>query len=187
MSVSFDSAACIQALTQHLTKCLLRMQQEYLNEARSHMRTPEGADSLHEGEVRQVAGFIAATVVGGAWAAMDNYGRGSLMDTSNPKYAEYRGSELWNPARFDNAIRGRPRGAYTDIFGRGKVSQGRLEGVDLEQTHIPLRGDYQPWPPSHALETAARWMSGRAKELLKEAILTFPWHRFIIAKPDQRG
>jgi hypothetical protein len=184
--VKFDANACIVALQQHLLLTLKLMQKEYLAEARSHMRTPEGAESLHDGDIEMLAGWIAVTVVGGAWAAMDEFGTGSLMDRSNPFLDAYRQGELWNPYRGkhgpdDTAIRSRQAGPYTNIFGEQAVSRAPVPGFNLER----LGGKYAPQPPSHAMRTAARWMmAGRAEDIWRKALAAFPWGRFIIATPD---
>lgn len=158
------------------------MQEEYLAEARSHMRTPEGVGSLHEGEFEMFAEWVAATVVGGAWAAMDNYGKGSLMDQNNPALPGYMKSGLWNPYRTgDLAIRSRQAGSYLNIFGEKATSKAASPGFNLEHKG----GKYAPQPPSHALETAARWMkAGRAGDIWQGALNKFPWGRFIVVTPD---
>ena len=182
MGVKFDTAGCIAALTAHLTKTLLLLREEYIREVVSHMQRPEAKDDLEAGEIEALAGFIAAEVVGGPWAVMDEFGRGSLMDTSNPALEAYRQSDLWNPARHDLAIRGRPPGTYVDIFGRRRFSQGRLEGKLLEGRY---EGQYDPWPPSRAMRTAARWLTvTRLEKIWRESLNTFPWGKFIIATPD---
>ena len=185
MSFRFDAENCARGLTVALVAAIRQLRLEYLNEAKAHMRTAEGRDSLQFGEEEAVMGWLAVQIVGGAWAAMDNYGRGSLMDTTNRALAAYRNSDLWNPARPDLVIRGRPRGTYRDIFGRTRTTSGALEGRNLEE-NPPQRGrfageDFDPWPPSHAMETAMKWLShGRAQKVLRDTILKFPFHQYII-------
>jgi len=174
------------ALRQHLLVTLKLIQQEYLAEARSHMRTREGAESLHEGEIEVLAGWVATSIIGGAFAAMDEFGRGSLMDKNNPALPNYMKSELWNPYRGkhgseDTAIRSRKAGPYMNIFGKTVVSHAPVPGYNLERKG----GKYAPQPPSYALQTAARWMiNGRAQEIWSQALARFPWGRFIIATSD---
>ncbi|MGB9791512.1 MAG: hypothetical protein ACPLTR_02910 [Thermacetogeniaceae bacterium] len=180
MSVRFDTARCISALRVQLAEAIKKAQKEYLNEIVSGVKQPEARGDWEEGEIEDAAWIIAAAVVGGAWAVMDNYGRGSLMDTSNSALEAYRQSELWNPARPDTYIRGRPPGTYTDIFGRQRISSGRAEGRNLENLEA-----YAPWPPSKALQVATQVMEqGRFREIIQEAIDSFPWGDFIIATPD---
>ena len=180
--VRFDHNACMLALRQHLLSTLLLMREEYLAEARSHMRTREGAESLHEGEIEALAGWLATSIIGGAYAAMDVFGKGSLMDRDNPALPDYMKSGLWNPYRKDDlAIRSRKGGPYVNIFGETVISTANQPGYNLEKKG----GKYAPQPPSHALQTAARWMmSGRAQKIWQTALATFPWGRFIIATPD---
>lgn len=146
------------------------------------MLTPEGAESLHADELEVLGNFITAQVVGGAYAAMDNFGRGSLMDENNPALESYKNSGLWNPYRTDdNKIRSRERGSYVNIFGDTVHSKSNVGGIDLEQKG----GKFAPQPPSHALETAAKWMrNGRIQMKWQESLRAFPWGRFFIVTKD---
>jgi len=183
MSVAFDYNRFVRDFRLHLLKKLKQLRREFMNEARSHMLQAEAVNDLAEGEIEEAFGVMVAIVIGGAWVAMDEWGTGSLMDAnSNPAFAEYRRSELWNPARRDLKIRGRPPGDYVNIFGETVRSTGKMMGRDLEAMGIA-----EPSPPSYALQTAARWLkNGRVQVVLKEAIETFPWGRYIIAKTGGR-
>ncbi len=153
-----------------------QLQQELLDEAKSKMQTPEGAESLTDGEIEELANIISVTIVGGAWAAMDEFGTGSLMDESNPALSIYKGSDLWNPARADNKIRTRPAGPYTDIFGNQKIGRAPIAGVDLEAI-----GAYSPTPPSHAIRDATRWMKNfKMQKTIKNTLALFPFGKYII-------
>lgn len=153
-----------------------QLQQELLLESKQNMLTPMGEGSLHDDEIKDIAGVIVASIVGGAWAAMDEWGTGSLMDESNPALQNYKNSELWNPARTDNKIRTRPKGPYTDIFGNQKVSKAPVEGIDMEELGIVT-----PYYPSHAIQTAARWMAnGRMQSKIRSVVKSFPFGKFII-------
>jgi hypothetical protein len=157
------------------------LQEELLAEAQQRMQTAEGKNDLQEGDFIAIADVIIVSVIGGPWATMDEFGTGSLMDTSNPALADYKSSNMWNPERFDNTIRSRSRKqngtGLTDIFGEPINTRSNIGGIDLEQKG----GKYSPIPPSHALQTAARWMeSARVREKIKETIRTFPFGKFII-------
>lgn len=155
-----------------------QLKHEFLLEAKQGMNTPEGAESLHEDEIKDIAGVIVAGIVGGAYAAMDEYGTGSLMDRFNPGIKDYVNGPLWNPARgSDLTIRSRKRGTYTNIFGEKVESKSNVEGIDLEQ----LGGKFEPQPPSHAIETAMRWMRvGRMRYVIQQTVRKFPFNKFII-------
>ncbi|HUV85324.1 MAG TPA: hypothetical protein VMV86_06400 [Methanosarcinales archaeon] len=152
-----------------------QLQQELLIESKQRMLTSEGIESLHEDEIRDIANVIVASISGGAWAAMDENGVGSLMDSSNPALADYKNSAAWNPARQDNKIRTRPDvEGQVDIFGNPVNGHGK-GGYDLEK-----EGKVIPLPPSHAIETAMRWMkNGRMRSVIHETVKNFPFGRFI--------
>jgi hypothetical protein len=154
-----------------------QLQQELLAEAKQRMLTAEGAESLHDEEIVDIANVIVASISGGAWAAMDEWGKGSLMDLSNPALQKYMSSGLWNPARgSDPTIRSRSRGTYTNIFGEQVESKSNVAGIDLEK----LGGKFEPRPPSRAIETAMRWMkNGRMQSRIQEVVKSFPFHKFI--------
>lgn len=185
----FDADRCIISLAIYLLGVLKEIQQEYMDYARSHMKSQQAINELTEGEVKMVAGWIAVHVVGGPWVAMDEYGKGSLMDRANPNLEDYINSPYFNKERLahDLAILGRPKGKYVNIFGKEVVSSGKLEGHDLELAAKEgiLPRSFLPRPPSRALRTTAEWMkTGRLQRKLKEAIDRFPFGDFVVVTKD---
>lgn len=168
-------------LRQRLMVALKQLQGELLREAQTApMQTREGAESLHEGALYEIADTLVAEVVGGAWAAMSEWGTGSRMDISNPALEHYMDGDLWNPYRNDIAIRSRDSrdNPYVDIFGKTRKTRSRRGGINLEKHKS---GKYKPIPPSHALRTAARWMrQGRLQQVLSQAVSGMPWHKFVV-------
>lgn len=188
MGIRFDYDGCIRELKKYLALALIKQRDEFLAEAKSHMQTPEGANSLNIGELEELAGWLALEIVGGAWAAMDNYGTGSRMDTDNPFFSQYFQSELWHEFRQDTRIVSRAAGWYRNIFGEMQESKAPHPGYDLERAvqeegkNIPLTLLY----PSHALETTARWMvsEGRVAQPIRTVLEMFPWGLFLIPTAD---
>jgi hypothetical protein len=161
---------------------IMIVRDEILLDAQSDMNTQDARDDLTEGDVKAIAGYVSASIIGGPWAVMDEWGTGSLMDPENPALASYRNSELWNPERHDLARRGRPMGSYTDIFGEKHVSSGNSEGLNLEVMAETgkLPPSFLPTPPSHALQKAFEWMdAGSFQKHLRKAIATFPWGKYL--------
>jgi hypothetical protein len=159
----------------NLLGAMKQLQQELLAEAKQGMLTAEGAESLHDEEIIDIANVIVASISGGAWAVIDEFGTGSAMDLNNPALAEYKKSPMWNPARQDNKIRSRPNApGQIDIFGNPVNGRG-AGGYDLEAA-----GVVTPMPPSHAIETAMRWMkNGRFRSKIHEVVRNFPFGKFI--------
>lgn len=152
------------------------LQQELLTESKQNMLTSEGVESLHDETIADIAGVIVASISGGAWAVLDEFGSGSAMDLNNPALATYKNSPMWNPARQDNKIRSRPnQPGQIDIFGNPVNGRGK-GGHDLE-----VDGKVKPQPPSHAIQTAARWMqNGRMRAAIQGVVKAFPFSKFII-------
>jgi hypothetical protein len=172
----------MSALKVSLTSAMKQLQEEFLAEAQQKMLTSEGKQSLHDDDINDIASVITVGIVGGAYAAMDEFGKGSSMDMSNPALQDYMNGPLWNPARgSDPTIRSRSRGTYTNIFGQQVESRSNIPGINLEEKDAK----YAPSPPSHAIQTAARWMeNGRIQTVIKETISAFPFSKFIIANKD---
>ncbi len=183
--ITFNDAKFAIDLKKALTLTLTKLQAEVLADAEGKMFTPEGRADIEAMPVSDVAGVLTAIITEGPWAALDEEGKGSLMSTSNPFLAQYRNSALWNPARQDLVIRGRPAGSYTNIFGETRTSSGKMAGLDLEHRADKTGNiDFMPRPPSHALETAMRWMAnGRFQEVIVATLKAFPWGSYIVAKP----
>jgi len=133
-------------------------------------------------EIVQAAAYVlTCSVTGDAWAVMDEYGTGSLMDQSNPALDEYKSSGLWNPARTDTTIRTRPKGTYTNIFGEVQEGKAPRPGIDLEKV-APER--ILLVPPSHALEIAANWLRmGRFDEIIRSVVGSIPFSAYLEVKP----
>lgn len=177
MGIRFDGQACANFLYLNLVEAMRQLQQELLLTAKQGMLTPEGEWDLQAEEIVVIANVIVASIVGGPWSALDEFGKGSLLDENNPALAAYKNSTMWNPARQDNKIRSRPKqDGQIDIFGNPVDGRGK-GGHDLEEKG----GKYSPSPPSHAVQTAMRWMkNGRMQKKIHDVVNRFPFGKFII-------
>lgn len=161
-----------------LTNAMKELQHELFDEAFRGLSTDEGRRGLREEEITDVANVIIAAIVGDTWTVMDEWGKGSEMDPLNPALDDYMGSEMWNPLRGSYGIVGRPRGWYINIFGERVYSSGFYAGRGMENRS-------PPHPPSHAMQTAARWMqNGRFAERIRNEINNFPFCKFFIVDID---
>lgn len=138
--------------------------------------TPVGKIEL-DTYVETINEKIRIYIDGNALTLFNNYGSGSLMDyTNNDLIGEYISDGNWNPHRSigDNAIKGRPAGKYTDIFGKQRESKGNREGEDLEGKRIKTKAGFElriePQPPSHAIEYGISWFVVQLPDLVERAI-----------------
>ncbi len=183
--ITFNAPAMTADLKKALTLALVQLQAEVLADAEGKMLTPEGRADIEALPVADVAGVITAVIVGGPWATMDIFGKGSLMDSQNPFLGAYRDSNMWNPARRDFTIRSRPDASnQRNIFGEEVNGHGK-GGYDLERlAYEEGKTEFMPHPPSHALQDAMRWVGlGRFQKVIAETLKVFPWGKYIIAKP----
>lgn len=187
MSIEFDANGCLAELRRQLVGALMQLREEFMNEAISHMSTPEGREDLHPEVIEATVDAVAVTVIAGPWAVMDEWGKGSLLDETNPALLDYIDSEYWNSLRdrYDFTVVGRPPSKYLNIFGERIETRGTLAGVNLERLAFEgeLPYSFLPNPPSHALQTAARWLrNGRVREVILGVLGTFDWGRFLVVR-----
>lgn len=119
------------------------------------------------------------------WQAfIDNYGKGSLMDTSsNPWLSEYINSGYFNEQRIEYgyAIITRPRGEYTvPNFQSGKGTIKRVSKArsikNLETTGNPL---YRPLPAKHWLENEMIKFEPLFYQFLQDTVRHFPFSNYL--------
>lgn len=154
------------------------------------------------GQIRNQVATLVDSIVGdvfpegeNAWMAwLEEYGKGSEMDTSNPSLYDYIGSEYWNPSRGGFEITGRPKGEYLGLDGVYHDSSGRFEGKNLEEMSQESwfadwlnrigadRNDMLPTPPTHFMRDALESNRNRIIEELSQLIASFDWGAFFIVK-----
>ncbi|MBU5669656.1 hypothetical protein KQI68_07355 [Peptoniphilus sp. MSJ-1] len=116
-----------------------------------------------------------------AWIV--EFGRGSLLDESNPFLAEYKASDYWNDKRPDNRIRSRQRRSSPHIIPDWQGGHGTTEivgsnygGRVLEHQGNPM---YDPIAPRKPIRNAID--DGRDKMIsaVREVFRTFPYSDYI--------
>jgi hypothetical protein len=178
----------MSAFKEALKLALYTVQDELLNDTISKNILSEAKDDWEKTEVIEAtAHVLTCEIIGGAWAVMDEWGTGSLMDPANPHLADYQASGMWNPARSDTRIRSRPKGEYVNIFGEIQESKAPHPGYDLERKAEELKAAGKPvnfpiivTPPSHALRMAIEWIkTGRLDEIVASVVMEFPFADFL--------
>jgi hypothetical protein len=202
--LKFNRVACEAALKAELMATIDRLVTEMYMNMVADLRPNAKMDLVRE-QVKIQAGIISGRVVAGAYAIMDSYGTGSLMDMTNPFLNEYIQTANWgipmfNPLRLRRrnfAILGREKGVYRVITGDPprRRSKGRMAGLNLEElsSMVTKTGKVKfstravPIYPSKALQTAFRWIvyTRINKEVMK-TVQNFNFARFFEFTLDRR-
>lgn len=155
-------------LRNEISDCVDKLSLRYYSEVESALRISEARSDISiERLTDSDKNIIVSRIIGGAYAIVDSWGTGSLMDTNNPSWNDYAESEYYNPSRPKSSgtqIVGRPAGEYMDIFGNAQISTGALEGRNLE--NIP-GSPITPTHPSGAFQNADKWFR---ETIIKEEI-----------------
>lgn len=161
----FNSSAAAGGLRQAVNRAADKCLEDFYTEIENKMNTSEGKTDLQRMSENE-ENIFRRRVIGQAHAIIDSYGKGSIMDTTNPFWSQYRHSSLWNPRRNSSTIVGRPKGYYINIFGRKVWSSGRKAGLNVEEK-------IKPQSPSYAFQQAEIWWctsGGRITEILNAEI-----------------
>ena len=82
-------------------------------------------------EIRKEANRVVAYLKANPQLLATSYGTGSLMLLDNPGLEEYKRSKYWNKDRRSNAVWGRAKGEYLNLF-RGTIkTSGKYKGKNL--------------------------------------------------------
>lgn len=199
----FNARACYAALQEEMLLAMERLIEELYDEMVADLKTSKAKQDLVREKAKLRAGIITGKIMAGAYAIMDSYGTGSLMDMSNPFLEEYMATANWsipmyNPKRIEKnttAILGRPKGRYRSIVKSRIVSStGSLEGVNLENTasivskkgRILASTSVKPISPSKAIDTSFRWIAlTRVNKVVMETVQNFNFARFFEYTPDR--
>jgi hypothetical protein len=100
-----------------------------------------------------LAGEVTATLIAsGQKAWILEYGKGTLMDLSNPYLAEYQSNPNYNRYRKFNEVAGRGPGVYHDLDGNEFTSSGKAVGVNLETVaFVTGKDEFLPSEPLHLI------------------------------------
>jgi len=178
----FNVEALDLELRQRCAEALNQALDELFYDTLFSVNLPEAMTDYERTAItEEVVGVLSGSLIGGAWAVMDEWGTGSLMDLQNPFLDDYWNSDLWNPARRDTAIRTRPEGEYTDIFGERQYAKGNNPGFNLERVqNRPNPPKILLTPPSHAMQMAIGWLRAGGFNLILERVLQeMNWGAFL--------
>jgi hypothetical protein len=202
--LKFNSKACIAALKAEMLVAMEKCITELYMELVGSLKGGKAKQDVVKEKAKIRAGIITGKVISGAYAIMDSYGTGSLMDMSNPFLDEYMATASWsvpmyNPIRLQRnttAILGRSKGRYRPIVGGRRTSSGRMEGLNLEELastvtksgRIKSSTNIKPTPPSKAIDTSFRWMAQtRINKVVMETVQKFDFSRFFEYSVKKKG
>ncbi len=190
MGIRFDSRAAYKDLEAAFGAQIPRLTTVVLSQAQSSAGDEDVRASLESFIDYTLPGVFEGVVFADHWKAwMEEWGKGSLMDQSNPDLYGYIGGDYWNKARNDFAIRGRPPGQYLGLDGKEHVSSGRAynpstgKGRNLEKLAESGKiknnpQSYLPKPPTHFLRDALRANQRRILETFQETLNLWIANRF---------
>lgn len=189
VTLTFDADGCYHALIQKLIKVADSIMEQFYNDAISGLDIEGQADSERINAIWDATNqYVTAKCEFYANALMQSFGTGSLSDRSSDSYwNEYKKMNteelkyIFNPSRTTSAIRGRPEGGYTNIFGEPQKSTGRNAGKNLETLHIKDKhGNYiqiKPLVPKYSIQNAEDWLirnhQRRVEDRIEEELKNF--------------
>lgn len=150
-TLRFNAERCFSDLKTKIMQTADDLLNEYYAEIYNKLNTIQGKRDLEKLAENQEM-YLKRKVIGYANAIMDSYGTGSQMDTSNPFLSEYKNSDIWNDLRTGNAIVGRSKGRYKNIYGSIRYSTGSMAGKNIENR-------IKPRSPSYAFQHAQLWFT----------------------------
>lgn len=129
----------------------------FLSDAKSGLKSDD--QEIDAAFVDYAGQKITAACTFYAQSILNSYGRGSLMDTTNPYLSDYIGNTSigWNPVRKGTEIVGRKQGVYTNFFGEKAFSKGNMEGLSVEYMVKPIS-------PSYAIQNAEKKLEAGLSE-----------------------
>lgn len=189
VTLTFDADGCFHALIEKLIEIADSIMEQFYNDAISGLDIEGQADSERIAAVWDSTNqYVTAKCEFYANALMQSFGTGSAADiSSNSYWTEYKKMKteelgfLFNPSRTTSAIRGRPEGGYTNIFGEPQKSTGRNAGKNLETLHIKDKhGKYiqvKPIIPKYSIQNAENWLirnhQRRVEDKIEEELRNF--------------
>lgn len=166
MSLQINISATIQNFMDIFNEELANRLPSWKNEVESRIMSnfaKSHSRAKVDFEIEKIGKKIIAFLEANPIALADSFGTGSYMLEDNPLYEEYINSSDYNPERRGKgkAIRGRPAGEYTSIFGETRHSHGSLAGINIEGWKFKTKyGKYYqilPIKPSYALQDAEKY------------------------------
>lgn len=188
MSLTFNTAGAWNYLTQCLTEAVERIMDWYVNElsggGTGSGLSGEGLAATEIGEAKKIGeAMIVKQVSFYADAIVESYGTGSLADTGEysfwKEYASQKGANGFNPSRTTKYIVGRPRGSYSDLWGKRHSTWGSAEGVNLEgRSYRDSTGRLKtiyPIKPNYAIQNAEKRLGNGVKVKMEVDMAIEKW------------
>ena len=186
MTLTFDSIGAQKYLVECVKEASEEIVQWFIRETRGAgsgnglSAACQAATELAPAEILG-AGIIRQQCIFYADAIVDSYGTGSLADTGAgsfwKEYAAQKGANGFNPSRTTKYIAGRPRGSYSDIWGKRHSTWGALEGLNIEgleyiDSETGKLVKIEPKAASYAIQNAEKWLTqseGKCKRVIVAA------------------
>lgn len=176
MALRFDSEGAYRFLHEMILKAADLSAERFVKSSTEGLSGAAKAGT--QKRIEDTAEAIKWIVEFNADAIVESYGTGTLADTGPDSYwNQYKGnSAFWNPARFGKRIVGRPPGAYTDLWGRKRVSSGRFEGRPLIVSNgkgkVGKLFTVREYFPMRTIQNAERWLlhGGEIDRLVQSAV-----------------
>jgi hypothetical protein len=179
----YDSTTAYNSFVDELKKFVLQWVEVIAATADANIRYyPQLKGTIQSSVMEMVDSVVGEVFPEGpnAWQGwLEQWGKGSLLDSNNPGLSDYMNSDSWNPERESYIIVGRSAGTYKSFDGKERYSSGRKQGQIIEDINSQ---QFKPTPPSHFMTNALESNRLQIMESLQQLVTSFDWGAFFIMK-----